>query len=537
MKKALLLILFSFPLFAYAQFTGPLDSNFRSINQNSVSVMETRGDTLWIGPRLNYNIQNGPDWFVPQEADSVLNGRGRVFSMAIRQDTIIAGLGFNDTNASDNPQTQMGIYFSTDGGNTFSLSGTDRTLDVLSDENVVSYTDLDGRERTFISLQYGGQEILASPITVPQQSPPFEVDFKGDVVFFAAWASGIRRSMDFGETWERIILPPVGINNLDPENDYDFIFDPVTPGSGTFMGENYPNGWQNFLGFSVLIDEANNQVWAGTAGGINISDNALTAPVDSIRWRRIASSNRQDGLLGNWVITIRQNPFNDEIWLTNQIVNSGERNGLVSTTNNGQSFRQHLVDEVINDIQFDGEYIYATGDNGLFISPDNGDSWRQIRQIRSPNTFLRSNARYFSLAKTTDRMWVGTSDGLASTTDNGETWSITRTNMPLEGGNQFQPDAPNVETYAYPNPFSPRIHEVVRIRFELDTQNNITVQIFDFGMNLIKTFNTVDQREPGVYEVVWNGFDELGRQVANGPAFYRVRAGSKSVDGKILILE
>lgn len=494
------------PLDTSAQITGPLPpDSFNSLSQNSVSNMGAFGDTLWVGPLLMRNIRNDINFVFPENADSIAAGRGRLFSIDLAADTVFVGLGFNDMLAGASVQTGLGFHTSVDGGETW-----DYIPQPLDDPDDTIF-------------MYGGRQLEALPVIVPQQSPPFNVTFRGSTVFFAGWASGIRRSRDFGQTWERILLPPTGVNLLRPQDNVDFLFDPRTD--------------NNFLGFSVMID-SQNRVWAGTASGINISDDAMTAPTDSISWRNNRRGSSPNSLLGNWIIRIKENPHDNGVWMTNWISAQGDEQGLVATHDGGFTYTRHLTGERLYDIAFDGETIYASGDNGLFISPDNGATWNQIRQISTPNTFIKESANYLSLAKTTDRLWVGTSDGLASTADGGETWQITRVNFPLQGGNQFFPDARTVNAYAYPNPFSPRVHQITRIKFEAPADGNATIRLYDFGMNLIRELDrNVPVTSGQTYEAVWDGTDAAGRLTANGPVFYVIRAGGSEARGKILVLE
>lgn len=495
------------PLLSHAQITGPTPpESFNSISQNSVSNMGALGDSLWVGPQLQLNVRNSLDFSFPEQADSIATGPGRLFSIALAQDTVFAGLGFNDdVPGGGSVQTGLGFHVSTDGGIEW-----DYIPQPLDDENATT-------------ISYGGQQLETVPVIVPQQSPPFNVDFEGSTVFTAAWASGIRRSLDFGQSWERLLLPPATENGLDPERDYDFVFDPRLD--------------ENFLGFSVMISSTG-EVWAGTAGGLHISDNALTAPADQIRWRSVRHNASDDGLLANWIIRIRENPADGSVWMTNWVASSGEQEGLVATYDGGQSFVQHLAGERIYDVIFDGQTVYAAGNNGLFISDDNGESWNQIRQIRTPNGFIKESANYLSLARTTGRLWVGTTDGLASTADGGENWQLTRVNFPLEGGNQFNPEARSADAYAYPNPYSRRIHEVVRLKFEAPSTGSASIRLYDFGMNFIRELDSgVPVTGGETYEAVWDGTDGGGRNVANGPVFYQIKVNGEEITGKLLLLD
>ncbi|MDX1637070.1 MAG: hypothetical protein R3281_03805 [Balneolaceae bacterium] len=496
---------------AEAQVVGTVPSPFESIEQNSVSNMAAIGDTLWIGPGLNRNIGNAEDWFLPQGADSIISGRGRVFSLALVPDTVFSGLGFNFVGPEGPVQTGIGYHLSTDGGESWSFLPL--PLDSESDS-------------TFI---YGGESYRRLPITVPQQSPPFDIAFNNGTIFTANWASGILRSRNFGGHWESLVLPPAPADSLVPDSTYRF-----TSATGN---ENIydPRGDQNLLGFSVHIDRRH-RVWAGTAAGVNMSSDALTAPPDSIRWKHFRVDNSD--LLGNWVIRITEQPATGDIWMTNWVsgLSSSEQFGVVRTGDGGRTFQQYLVGQQINDIGFKGTHIFAAGNEGLFISPDNGNSWQQVEQIRSANSFIKASARYFSVAVTSNRVWIGTSDGLASTGDLGKSWEITRVNFPLSGGNQYQSGAPDTKTFAYPNPFSPSRQALVRIKFEVREAGSVRIRLFDFGMNLVRQLEN-DTFPEGTYEAVWDGRSSNGNIVANGPVFYQVTTPGGVARGKILVID
>ena len=525
MKKISAVFIFqALPFLIQAQIVGPVNNSYNSIRQNGVSTIATMGDTVWISPSLNRNIGNAAEWFTPENADSVVNGVGRVFSYALGQDTVVAGLGFNSEIIGGSVPAAYGYYSSTDGGDTWTYLNFHK----------------DPRGEGDTTFTYGGQEYARIRITVPEQSPPYSIDFKGEVIFAAHWASGLLRSRDFGHTWERVVIPPFNVQNLNPDNDNYFWVTCVERNSqgNCIEAENKYNAVEdnNLLGFSVFID-SQNRVWFGSAGGVNVSHNALTAPVDSISWKHIRFTNSSDGLTGNWIISIEEEPETSRIWMTNWIAaDTSERHSIVYTEDEGENFTQMLVGEKINDIGFKGGRIFAAGDNGLFISPDGGDTWIKSPPIRSPNTFIRETAEYYSAAATTDRVWIGTEDGLASTADYGQTWEITRVDFPLKGGNVYAPEARNVDSYAYPNPFSASVYDVVRIRFEVKKQSNVQVRIFDFGMNLVREVEN-NSFPPGTYEAVWDGFDAKGRKVANAPYIYVIESGDEKISGKILVVD
>ena len=496
---------------AHAQVVGQVPSPTASIKQNSVSNMAALGDTLWIGPGLNRTINNNPTWSYPDGATKITQGKGRVFSLALAPDTVWAGLGYNAQSPNGSVQAGLGFHFSTDGGDTW---------DYIENPKEAK------NDTTFI---YGGKTYSKLPITTQEQAPPFDIAIHGTTVLSAGWALGIVRSKNFGKHWQRLLLPPQYADSLVPEQSYKF--------NGNGQNRYDPRYDQNLLGFAVMIDNQHN-VWAGTAGGLDISEDALTAPIDSLRWQHVQYDSSSDGLLSNWIITIRQQPSNGDVWMTNWIsgLDDNERYGIVRTSDGGQTFDQYLVGERINDIGFKNGVIFAAGDKGLFVSKDNGDNWTKIQQIQDSGTFIKSSAQYYSLASSNKRLWVGTSDGLASTADSGNTWQITRVNFPLDGSNQYQKDAPKVEAYAYPNPFSPRRHGIVRIKYNVDEPGNVYIRLYDFGMHLIRILDS-GNFAAGTYEAVWDGTDAHGRQVANGPVFYQIDTPGNTIRGKILVID
>lgn len=519
------------PNLLFGQTYGPLEDRFSTIRQNSNSTLESTNETVWIGPGLNAFNELTGDIYVPTDADSIFNGRGRVFSLDVQENRILAGLGFTSTRSGSSVNAAQGYYQSNDSADNWNFIPF--PLDEKADDSCEGSSVGPPCD---IEFQYGDEIYIRTRITVPEQSPPYEVDFYDQTILSVNWASGLLRSRDNGENWERIILPPSNVSNLNPEKSYGWVS--VTP-DDEVINRYDPRFDNNLLGFGLLIDDQR-RVWVGTAAGINISGNALTAPVDQVEWRHISwNPETAGGLLSNWVITIRQQPNTDRIWMTNWITDSENRDqyGVVYTDDEGESFQQFLEGVQVNDIGFFEGNIYIAADNGFYVSRDDGHNWKQIPQISSPNTFIKPDARYFALTSTENRLWVGTSDGIASTSDGGKTWNILRVDVPLNGGNMYQPDAPNVNTYAYPNPFSPTQHSVVRIKYQLEKPGAATIRIFDFGMNLVKTIRVPAVSSSGSYETVWDGTTKSGRIASNGTYFYSIERSNGFTNGKILLLD
>lgn len=515
---------------ASAQMLGPMNSEFNRFRQNGISTVGLSPDYVWVSPLLNYaqksSVSGG--WELPTNVDSLTNGIGRVFSMDSQGDTLVVGLGFTSSTPAGSVPAGYGTYISTDQGKEwfFSPFHLDRYINA---------------DTTFI---YGGQIYNRQRVIVPEQSPPYSIALYDGVVFTANWASGLLRSQDLGRSWERIILPPFGVSELTPYGTRYNWRSCVSTSGGTCTAyeELYTAvSDDNLKGFAVMIDREQ-RVWYGSAGGINISENALKAPIDSVEWRNVGFSYDPNGLLARWVIEIAEDPSTGYVWLTNWIAEGSNSNlqgldnyGVVYSKDGGYSFEQRLHGEKILSIGFFKGYIYAAGEKGLFISNDGGSTWEMFNRFRTGSNLISDRASFQSVASDDQFLFIGTSEGLLWTENPEGPWSIERVNFPLRGGNAFDQDAPNVSSYAYPNPFSPDLHGQLRIRFDASGPESVQLRIFDFSNALV--YESSEQSSTtGAYELLWNGYNMKGHQVDNGVYFYQITLANNTFEGKILVI-
>lgn len=480
-----------------------------SISANSVSTMASRGDTLWAGSLLNMTTDGGQTWTEVAIGD-ITDERYRVFSMDARGDVAIVGLGFNTQSLEGSVQSAGGFLFSDDGGRSFAyrFPQTDTRIDTV--------------------VVFGDNRLRALPAVDREEAPPYDVaidPLTGDL-WVAGWSTGVRRSSDEGETWERIVLPPDNLTEIDPQDEYDFIVGPRRGGLGHI----------NHLGFSVLADSRGN-VWAGTPAGIN------RRLAGEERWQRFSASGAPNALVGSWVIAIDEMIHDGEsiIWMATW--NAGEtgeayRDGITMTRDAGETFEKVLIGERIYDFAFRDGTVYAAGEAGLFVSHDLGATWETIRDFNDPtgqSRRVRLGLPAFAVETTRSELWVGTSDGLAVSTDEGGSWRTFRAEIPLSPDEPTD-RVPDVETFAYPNPFSPNATQFVRIRFDGNGASSARINIFDFEMRLVRTLDH-SVTSDAIQEAVWDGRSSSGLRVANGPYIYIVDVDGNRADGKILVVE
>lgn len=501
------------------------------VPSNQVQVLAPAGDSLWSGPLLTVYVEE-EERFLGSD-HPLLQDENVVFSLATEsasfsQSVVWAGLAYD---AGENVAGAGGFLVSTDGGRTF--EGRAPQLDGPADTTVV----------------YGASTLSAVPITQEAESAPQGLAIGPDTgtVWVAGGRSGLRRSTDQGQTWQRMVLPPDTTTYIHPDSAYTFtVAPPLDDG----------RGFRNYSSFSVLVDETGT-VWVGTAAGLNRSTPNGVGPSGERAWRRFAAGDSPNRLTGNGVVALTEQPRPNRrsaIWMATwalgeQTTGRPQRFGVTMTPDGGETFRQPLLGARVFDLAARTDRVYAAADAGLFVSGDQGQTWRTVEDVRLQNEDqeLPSGLNARAVAVTPSALWVGTTDGLLRL-DRGEEgrlldgdpeadppqWRLFRTEVPVNPEEPTE-QVPDVETYAYPNPFIRSQDQVVRIAYELDDPGPVEVNIYDFGMNRVRTLRS--EKPAGQQETVWDGTDEAGLRLPTGTYLYTVKMGNRTARGKIVIAE
>jgi hypothetical protein len=72
-----------------------------------------------------------------------------------------------------------------------------------------------------------------------------------------------------------------------------------------------------------------------------------------------------------------------------------------------------------------------------------------------------------------------------------------------------------------PNPFNPR----TTIHYGVDTRGPARLAIYDVSGRCVRVLIEVPDQAPGVFEAVWDGRDDQGRDVASGVYLSQLRTG------------
>jgi hypothetical protein len=270
----------------------------------------------------------------------------------------------------------------------------------------------------------------------------------------------------------------------------------------------------------------------GTAGGVNKSTDG------GVSWVKFNHQNQDSSILGNWVIRIKEQLVHGKrrIWTTNWVAEDPtEQYGVSYTDNGGQSWHNLLQDVKASDFAFKDSIVYVATDEGVYRTDNDGRTWDRASTIVDSTGQLFSTSQLYSVGVQGSTVWVAGGDGVASTMDDashafGQTWKIERTYVPVGS---------SPTTYAYPNPFSPA-NEVVRIHYGTGGKDSyVKIQIFDFGMNLVRTVLRQAFRSGATeHDEIWDGHDDSGRRVANGVYFYKVEVENGFTSwGKVVVLQ
>lgn len=345
------------------------------------------------------------------------------------------------------------------------------------------------------------------PTTTNIQNLTYDIAITDDAIWIASFGGGFRRSTNLGRTWT-----------------------PVTVDGNPFSSLDY----LAHRAFAVMYDGSN--LWAGSADGVHKSEDGGES------WVTFNRQNQTSPISGNFVVALANQEWEDRsfVWAASvEALDSIEVRGVSMTEDGGLTWKTMLEGLFAHNFAFDGPDAYVATDKGLYKSQDFGDTWAVFPNIVDDESGeeIYSDEITCAAVDETGVLWVGSLDGLARSTDGGATWTIFRAfETPGESG--------VLETYAYPNPFSPLRHNTrggdgyVRFQYAVDKPSKITVKIYDFGMNLVQIIaDNKDRSSAGDYSEVWDGKNELGDMVANGVYFYQViRSGHASLWGKVMVV-
>ncbi len=488
---------------------SPITSKYPT--SNFITDIFVIGDTVWFGSgtgimRTIDNFKNFQSFYGLQPF-----GADDIAGFEIKDNLCIVATATTTKISGDDIATGTGIKVSTDYGVNWNSYGQ----------------PMDGRYDT--SIVYGSNILHALSVVVPQFNLSYDIAITktknnpGNMtIWIASWAGGIRKSDDYGSTWQRVVLPPDDLDSIYLGGTYNFSLD--------------VNKNNNHKAFSIYAIN-DSTLFAGTAGGINKSTDW------GVSWRKYNYLNSGSGtnrVSGNFVVKFNLQTFgnNKIIWAaTRKADDPNEVNAVSYSTNFGLNWSYTLKDISPNGIGSLDSIVYALTDDGVWRSYFGNFSWSKPGLIYDPDTrdICKATSFYF-INNIHDTLYIGGSDGLLRTVEVGQPWvsrwKIYRALKDIDLSS-------DIKTYSAPNPFSPA-DEFTRIYYKTaKSSSKITIKIFDFGMNPVRTvIQNAIRTSPDMLYTIWDGKNDNGYQVANGVYFYRVEVeGDKDLWGKIMVLQ
>ena len=512
---------------------------YKGLKSNMVSDIVQQGDTVvWLGTGSGLAVLKDSSSIYTINSKDNLSANlkdttplGGVTAIAAHNKTLIAAFA----KSGENITLGNGLIYSTD--------ATGESIDWLYFEQPID-TEADSL------APFAKRFFKGLPITVKEANVTYDAAISGNYIWITSWAGGLRRYNITQKVWERVPLPQDGDQVLNTCESASYENTP----SGYILKNFYLNprdpvdgGNHNHKAFSVVAYA--DTVWVGTANGINRGIIGANGCVD---WTHYTPS--ANNFSGGFVVDLAVQKYKgyNIIWGATVAAESGEKNGISFSIDNGDTWNSTLIGKRAYNIEVSDSIVLVASSTGLWKTlTDNpldiDKPWARYNQAKQAIK-LGSTGVYDMDEILSDEVigvsydsrsyysksaiiWIGSWDGLARAMDSeGTNWKIYRAN--------FDPD----KVYAYPNPFSPYDHNqfqgsgYVHIHADVKLSFVVKMDIFNFGMEpvLQKQF---DRRQASTGTLKWDGKDKNGRMVDNGTYFIRLEYDQKVKWIKLIVIK
>ena len=259
----------------------------------------------------------------------------------------------------------------------------------------------------------------------------------------------------------------------------------------------------------------------------------------------------QAGITGNFIqaMDIQYRDAGDGIvWASNNPTGSGQSTGIaagavvpVILPDSSIVFERIWVSVYDNfawNFAFYGDTVFAATDSGLIFTSDTGFSWDTMQFIDSAGNEIYDPSRpVFGVDVIDGNLWVGAKDRVLI---------VDLSSFPFVSKGFFVVDtaSPTEEVYAFPVPYSNVQHGGgnITFRFELTQDASVTIEVYDFAMNLVR--RVIDNQffvsnfYPNLTaRVDWDALNGQGSQLSVGMYYFKVELSTGETRwGKLAII-
>ncbi len=262
------------------------------------------------------------------------------------------------------------------------------------------------------------------------------------------------------------------------------------------------------------------------------------------------------GITGNWMTALGVQYVEGErwarIWVSNRPTNSWEKAGIsvgmvlgldslgdaVDSINQAVSFIYGWAwayrDNFAWNFAFKGDSVFAATDDGLMLGTDIGIVWENVSLDDSVGEpLLLPGTPIYAVEIIDNYLWIGTGD------------RTVRLDLTTKVAEALWVEDSTDEVYAFPVPFSHKYPNDLGVDFHfyVDREAYVTLEIFDFAMNLVRRVIDNQLYQPGFYPQAgaqrrtWNGLNERGDPVAVGVYYFKVENSTGEVRwGKLAVI-
>lgn len=480
---------------------------------NTVNALSVLGDTLLVGTDTGL-------------VSLFLAANGDIDSLAIH------------TFPEDEANSRKVIYVATQYYNYDTLGGTYDSLIfwTINRPATVDGTAMVGRASNRTDSVY----TFLKPDTLM-----YDIDFVGDTIYLVGEA-GIFYTAQFQlplATFNRLTVASSG-SSLTGEVVYDMEVDSnrivlatnrsvaVSHETDSSRTWSIYRGNLDTLSADIVINYTySNTLFADTAA-LRVGLTGDFVPALAVQYRdgdrpRIWASGRPVSAGGNGMAVAR---FNTDI------------NGVTSLRWRGVNFTDFAWN-----FGFNGDTVFAATNAGLLwkdmkdsLNNDGSfnTSWDTLAFNQTPDQILEPGTPVYGAVVIGDDLWLGTSDGtvVVALDDFADQTLFKAENL----------ETPADEVFAFPTPFRPNQGGTVDFHFTVDQDAAVTIEIYDFAMNLVARPVDNVTYPAGTYHgtsagggqgPTWDGYNGKGDLVAVGMYYFKVSYSTGDARwGKIAVI-
>lgn len=474
------------------------------LGANDLSDLAWDGRTLWVtgGETLSRHVSNYGsvyDWVTYRQMDGF--GQGSVYALEASGDTVIVSWGWTEEYQGQQAIMGDGLSLSLDRGQ--------------------SWTHIP------VTTLFPSRAGYKTP---GRYTATWDITLSRGTIWCSTLSGFLLKSTNMGKTWTNILPDSGELNLLNPNHH------------------------------GQCVDAYGDTVWVGTFQGMNVSfDRGRTWK--NFSWKPDERIDLANPKPGNFVYAVEHKRVGGKthVWAGASDYFGVGVYGICHTDDNAKTWSYKTTKynawnfafghPGASDPAFGDSTVFAASDSGLAVSHDLGATWG-IMDIRgSDGRAWKQGENVSSVAVVGDTLWATSANGIARTTDWGKTWDIFWGNTQvktLDTGERnigLSSSFDDVETYSFPNPFSPSRRDAdysrTKIYYSLKRDALVTVILYDYRGRKIRELVSGETRARGKdYQEVWDGRDANNTIVPNGVYFYLIKTDKgDSARGKIMVLD